>query len=134
MISIDINHPDVMEFIKIKRDLTQVTGANISIKLNKEFMEAVEKDEDYILRFPCNQYLDGEVKPNKDYFGHEVEYNTLYEFELGQIKKVRARELWDETIKSAHGVAEPGLMFWDNMVGYSPDGVYPQFKQVTTNP
>ena len=41
MISMDINHPDIMEFIKIKRDLSQVTGANISIKLNDEFMKAV---------------------------------------------------------------------------------------------
>ena len=56
MLSIDINHPDVMHFIKIKRDLSQVTGANISIKLNDEFMKAVENDEDYLLRFPCNVY------------------------------------------------------------------------------
>ena len=43
-----------MDFIEIKRDLTQVTGANISIKLNNEFMKAVENDEDYVLRFPCD--------------------------------------------------------------------------------
>ena len=133
MISIDINHPDVMEFIKIKRDLSQVTGANISVKLNDEFMKAVENDEDYWLRFPCD-YTN--FVPNE-----EVDYNILepsINLSTGKteayVKRVKAKEYWDEIIKSAHNVAEPGLMFWDNMVNYSPDGIYPQFKQVTTNP
>jgi len=56
MLSIDINHPDSLDFIKIKRDLSQVTGANISVKISEEFMKAVENDEDYLLRFPCNVY------------------------------------------------------------------------------
>lgn len=128
MISMDINHPDVLDFIKIKRDLTQVTGANISIKLNDEFMKAVEEDKDYILRFPC----DAEV-PN-----YVVDYDKLLEINTDEdtvhIRRIKAREYWDEIIKSAHGVAEPGLMFWDNMVNYSPDGVYHQYRQVTTNP
>jgi ribonucleoside-diphosphate reductase alpha chain len=131
MISIDINHPDVMDFIKIKRDLTQVTGANISIKLNKEFMEAVEKDEDYILRFPC----DLDITKG---FQEPLPYNTLEKIsclgEIGYVKKIKAKEYWDEIVKSAHNVAEPGLMFWDNMVNYAPDGVYPQYKPITTNP
>lgn len=127
MISIDINHPDVEEFAKIKRDLTQVTGANISIKLNADFMKAVENDGDYFLKFPCDS----------EWFGGSIEefpYNELKQWGNIQVKRVKAKELWDECIKSAHNVAEPGLMFWDNMVDYSPDGVYPQFRQVTTNP
>jgi len=132
MISMDINHPDVMEFIKIKRDLTQVTGANISIKLNDYFMKAVEANEDYILRFPCNAIIldEKELLDNPKFH-----YNELYPTTNGQFyKRIKAKEYWDEIIKSAHNVAEPGLMFWDNMVNYSPDGVYPQFKQITTNP
>ena len=135
MISMDVRHPDILEFIKIKRDLSQVTGANISIKLNNEFMEAVENDEDYILRFPCdmqvyfnpvndpyNELLSvWQCKGNKD----EV---------VGYCKKIRAKELWDEIITSAHGYAEPGIIFVDNHHDQSPDGVYPQFKGVTTNP
>jgi ribonucleoside-diphosphate reductase alpha chain len=133
MLSIDIKHPDVMQFIKIKRDLTQVTGANISIKLNKEFMEAVKADEDYILRFPC----DLDISKYKD--SRPFTYDELYPFQGtigkgGYYKIIKAREYWKEIIKSAHNVAEPGLMFWDTMVDYSPDGVYPEFKQVTTNP
>ena len=50
------------------------------------------------------------------------------------VKKIRAKEYWDEIIKSAHGYAEPGIIFIDNHHTYSPDGVYPQFKGITTNP
>ena len=128
MLSISINHPDVMDFIKIKRDLTQVTGANISIKLNNEFMEAVEKDEDYILRFPCDLDLD---KSGKTFTS---DYGILQPYANGFIKVIKAKEYWNEIIKSAHNVAEPGLMFEDNHINYSPDGVYEQYKGVTTNP
>jgi ribonucleoside-diphosphate reductase alpha chain len=125
--SIDINHPDVMQFIKIKRDLTQVTGANISIKLNDDFMKAVQADADYMLRFPCTlEALSEEWEA--------LEYDTLHSDGENYYKKIRAKQYWDEIIKSAHNVAEPGLMFWGSMIDYSPDGVYPQFKQVTTNP
>ena len=130
MLSIDVNHPDVMDFIKIKRDGTSVTGANISIKINDKFMKAVENDEDYILRFPCNITADITEDPDFD----KLEYNKLETWSNCYVKKIKAKEYWDEIIKSAHGYAEPGLMFWDNMVNYSPDGAYPQFKQITTNP
>ena len=142
MLSIDINHPDVMDFIKIKRDLTKVTGANISIKLNKEFMQAVKKDEDYILKFPCTaqlseMYWETDNTADKGFEGFNL--NELYQVYQGNsekvyIKRIKAKEYWDEIIKSAHGVAEPGLMFWDNMIDYSPDGVYPDYQAITTNP
>ena len=128
MLSIDINHPDVMDFIKIKRDGTSVTGANISIKINNEFMKAVEADEDYILRFPCDLVLEGE-----DY--SDLPYNELAVYNVkNYIKRIKAKEYWNEIIKSAHGYAEPGIIFVDNHHNYSPDGAYPQFKGVTTNP
>lgn len=127
--SMDVNHPDILEFIKIKRDLTKVTGANISIKLNDEFMKAVENDEDYILRFPCDVHV-GDL----DEYDHEP-YNILQEEVEGEyFKKIKAREYWEEIIKSAHNVAEPGLIFTENHHEYSPDGVYDQYKGVTTNP
>jgi len=129
MISMDINHPDILQFIKMKRDLSKVTGANISIKLDDEFMHAVMQDNDYILKFPCD--LDITTLADMQY---SVPYNKLLPYGNGYIKHIRAIEYWDEIIKSAHSVAEPGLMFWNKMVEYSPDGVYPQFKQITTNP
>ena len=129
MISIDINHPDVLEFIKIKRDRTSVTGANISIKLNNEFMKAVESDSDYILRFPIDSSVE-DIEPN------QFDYNILYNHKGSNIyfKRINAKEYWDEIITSAKDYAEPGLMFWNRMIDYSPDGVYDQFRQVTTNP
>jgi ribonucleotide reductase alpha subunit len=132
MISISINHPDVMDFILIKRDLTKVTGANISIKLNNSFMEAVKKDDDYILTFPCDfAGLDAHQEMIKD-----LPYDALTTIEGGEvyIKKIKAKQYWDEIINSAHSVAEPGLMFEDNHINYSPDGVYEQYRGVTTNP
>lgn len=135
MLSIDINHPDVMDFIKIKRDGTSVTGANISIKINNDFMKAVENNEDYFLRFPCNSSTEELLYPNET-----IEYNKLYRCshiksrDVVYTKKIKAKEYWDEIIKSAHGYAEPGIIFVDNHHNYSPDGVYPQFKGVTTNP
>jgi len=56
LIDIDIRHPDVEEFITVKSDSTKVTGANISIKIRDDFMKAVNNDNDYILRYPCNFY------------------------------------------------------------------------------
>ena len=133
MLSIDINHPDVMDFIKIKRDGTSVTGANISIRLNNDFMKAVENNEDYILRFPCD------IKTSVNEWTN-VEYNKLITFldHSGDvnyyIKKVKAKEYWDEIIKSARNYAEPGLMYWDNVINYDPAGVYDRFKPISSNP
>lgn len=125
MISMDINHPDILEFIRIKRDLTQVTGANISIKLNNEFMKAVENNESYCLRFPIDK------KPIRKM---DMANDILYGHDEGFVKWISAREYWNEIIKSAHNVAEPGLMYWDAMINYSPDGVYDKYKAITTNP
>lgn len=132
MISINVNHPDVMEFIKIKRDLSQVTGANISIQFTDKFMEAVEKDEDYFLRFPCDWDISNEELYGADY----NELNTYYDFDNTKkyYKKVRAKEIWDEYTESAHGVAEPGEIFVDRHWNYSPDGVYTIYRGITTNP
>jgi ribonucleoside-diphosphate reductase alpha chain len=133
MISMDVNHPDIMDFIKIKRDLTQVTGANISIKLNNSFMKAVENNEDYILRFPCNYNLIDDNSWMKD-----LEYNKLTNITnvVGNIylKKIKAKEYWDEIIKSAKEYAEPGLMYWDNMLNNDPAAVYEQYRPICSNP
>lgn len=130
MISIDVNHPDIFDFVRIKRDLTQVTGANISIKLNDDFMKAVINDKDYLLRFPCDQDLTG-------FEDDDIPYDELIIYQEDTkvyVRRIKAKELWNEIIESAHGVAEPGLMFWDNMVDYSPDGVYALYRAITTNP
>jgi ribonucleoside-diphosphate reductase alpha chain len=110
MITIDVNHPDVEKFAVIKHDLKKVTGANISIKLSDEFMSAVQKDENYTLKFPVNS-----KNPSV-------------------IKVVKAKELWNTIVASARNNAEPGLIFWDKQHFYSTSSLYPQYKNVSTNP
>jgi ribonucleoside-diphosphate reductase alpha chain len=112
MITIDVRHPDVFEFVNIKKDRTKVTGANISVMLRDDFMEAVKNDEDYILRFPCDADIaDADV-----------------------VKTVKAKELYDSIVENAWENAEPGQMFIDKHWNYSPDGAYEQYRGVTTNP
>ncbi len=110
MLTMDIAHPDIEEFITIKQDLTKITGANISVRLSDEFMNAVVADENYTLRWPIDS-------PNPEI-----------------TKEVRAKDLWDVIIKSAHNTAEPGLIFWDKQHDYSTSSLYPGFKNVSTNP
>lgn len=133
MLSMSINHPDIEEFITKKQDLTKVTGANISVKVTDEFMQAVENDKDYILRFPVDESVP------QGLMIEEMPYNELWFFSDDDhpnsfFKKVRARELWDTLMHCAWNTAEPGIMFEGAMHNYSPDGVYPDFKMVGTNP
>ena len=96
MITLDVNHPDIQEFIEIKNDAarSKVQFANISIKVSDEFMEAVENDADFELKFE----------------------NEKVKF----AKTIRARDLWEQLVKSAWASAEPGLIFWDSVKKYSP--------------
>lgn len=128
MLSMSINHPDIEEFITKKQDLTKVTGANISVKVTDEFMQAVMENKDYWLRYPVDC-------PNFEMlYSDNFEYNVLYSTDRGHIKKVRARELWNTLMHCAWNTAEPGIMFEGAMHNYSPDGVYPDFKMIGTNP
>jgi ribonucleoside-diphosphate reductase alpha chain len=110
MLSMDIAHPDVEDFITIKQDLQKVTGANISIRLSDEFMHAVEANAEYTHKWPIDS-----DNPKLT-------------------KTVNAKELWDTIIKCAHNTAEPGLIFWDRQHWYSTSSVYPGYKNTSTNP
>lgn len=136
MLSMDIRHPDVLEFITAKQDLSQVTGANISVMIRDEFMEAVQRDGDYLLRFPCDNDFYG--KADISMMEH-MPYNDLITEStahgpVAYYKKVKAKEYWDKIIECAWSSAEPGIMFIDRHWNYSPDGIYPQYRGVTTNP
>jgi ribonucleoside-diphosphate reductase alpha chain len=94
MITIHVDHPDVVDFIDVKRDLSHVNHANISVAITDKFMRAVEKDENFTLEF----------------------HN-----EKADIKRVvKAKELWDKLVRSAWASAEPGIIFWDNVKNESP--------------
>jgi ribonucleoside-diphosphate reductase alpha chain len=110
MITIRCDHPDVLEFIEIKNDpsRTKVQYANISVRLTDEFMQAVEKDREFTLRY---------------------QNDVIGRFE----KKVRAKEVWEKLIQNAHASAEPGLILWDNVKRESTTE-YNGMEVVTTNP
>lgn len=132
MLSMDIRHPDILEFITAKRDKTKVTAANISVRVTDEFMTAVKKDDDFILRWPIDSTIDDcQVK--------NIPYNTLKSGwdsngDVVYFKKVKAKEIWDIFVQCNWESAEPGLLFLDSHIQNSPDGVYPEYQGVTTNP
>jgi len=112
MQTISVHHPEIRTFINIKRDLTKVTGANLSIRVSDEFMNAVKSNTDFELRWP-------------------VDSKTPKVSEM-----TSARILWEEIIESATVCAEPGLLFWDNILRNSPADSYSHkgFATSSTNP
>ena len=112
MITISVKHPQVRDFIRIKRNLTRVTGANISVRLTDDFMHAVRNESDFVLQWPVDSE-NPEVTSTVD-----------------------AKDLWHEIIESAHACAEPGLLFWDNAKQRTPSDIYEDegFGSVSTNP
>ena len=144
MLSIDIKHPDSLEFITKKQDLTKVTGANVSVQIDDDFMRAVEKDDDYVMQWPVDGIINWDLTSEMNSF-KELEYGKLYpmaytdnEFKSiakhGYFKKCKAKEVWETIIHCAWNTAEPGIIFSTRHHNYSPDGVYPQFKGTCTNP
>jgi ribonucleoside-diphosphate reductase alpha chain len=137
MISIDINHPDVPEFIDIKTDLEKVTSANISVRVSDEFMRAVEEDKDYILRFPCDLKIDLE----KDVI-ENLKYNELTILknysentnDFKYVKKVRAKELFDKLCENNWNYAEPGILYWDRIANYNLLSEDKEFEYAGVNP
>ena len=115
MITMDVRHPDIEQFVTMKHDLTKVTGANVSIKLSDDFMNAVENNSEFLLRYPVDANPDEEVK---------------------YTKIVEARELWQTIIDSAAMTAEPGLLMWDNIKKNLPADCYVEegFETISTNP
>ena len=127
MISMSCKHPDIDEFIKVKQDLTKITGANVSVKFDDEFMQAVVDDKVYLQRFPIETditdlNLEDYPLNEKVFIGNKC------------FKKVKARELWNEFALCSWRTAEPGIMYEDKHFNYSPDSVYKEYKGVTTNP
>lgn len=112
MLTISVHHPEIITFINAKRDLKKVTGANISVKVTDEFMNAVKNKEKLHLRWPV------------DAKAPSIE------------KWIDAEEVWDILISAAHSSAEPGILFWDTATKYTPSDIYKDFgfASVSTNP
>lgn len=136
MLSLDVRHPDVEEFINIKANTDQITSANISVRVNDDFMSAVEHDEDYILRWPCDIDLSKFTKEYKD-----CPYNTLTYLEdhtdnnkIFYIKKVKARELFNQLVKNNWNYAEPGILYWDQIENWNMMQQNEDFEYAGINP
>ncbi|MCL4364818.1 adenosylcobalamin-dependent ribonucleoside-diphosphate reductase [Candidatus Marsarchaeota archaeon] len=108
MITMSVDHPDIVDFIKVKRNVANVRYANISVRITDEFMHAVKNDSVFTLRFE-NKVI-GRIERN-----------------------VRARDIWHELVESARDWAEPGIIFWDTMKKYSPSE-YNGMEIISTNP
>jgi len=114
MITIDCRHPEIETFIDIKRDLKKVTGANISIRFTDEFMQAVENNTGFCLRWPVEAHPeDAEI-----------------------VKMVDAKQVWDKFVDAAWASAEPGALFWDTVVNQGIVDNYRDvgYKTISTNP
>lgn len=112
MLSVSIKHPDSEAFIDAKMTEGKVTGANVSVKLDDEFMRAAIEDKPYMQQFPIDS-------PNP------------------VVKKeVSARKLWEKIVHNAWKSAEPGVLFWDTIIRESIPDCYADlgFRTVSTNP
>lgn len=112
MLSVSIKHPDSESFIDAKLEQGKVTGANVSVKIEDDFMEAVEKGKSYIQSYPVNSE------------------NSIYK------KEIDAGKLWEKIVRNAWQSAEPGILFWDTIIRESVPDCYADlgYRTVSTNP
>jgi ribonucleoside-diphosphate reductase alpha chain len=112
MLSISVKHPDAENFIDAKKELGKVTSANISVRIDDEFMKAVAENNKYTQQYPINS-----------------DNPTV-------AKEIDARQLWDKIIHNAWQSAEPGVLFWDTIIRESVPDSYADlgFKTLSTNP
>ncbi|MCK5135379.1 MAG: adenosylcobalamin-dependent ribonucleoside-diphosphate reductase [Bacteroidales bacterium] len=112
MLSISIKHPDAENFIDAKLEAGKVTGANVSVRINDEFMKAVVEGKSFVQQYPIDS-----VNPS-------------------YTKEIDARGLWKKIVYNAWKSAEPGILFWDTVSRESVADSYSDrgFKTVSTNP
>jgi len=102
-------HPDVMEYIEVKQDITKLQHMNLSVAISDDFIKAVKEDGEWDLVFPdtthpdYDKLWDGNLKKWKEEMGLPI---TVY-------KTIKARELWSKICYSAWACAEPGLIMLD---------------------
>ena len=112
MLSVSIKHPDSESFIDAKMTEGKVTGANVSVKLDDEFMQAAVEGKPYIQQYPIDS-------PNPMVS-----------------KEIDASALWRKIVHNAWKSAEPGVLFWDTIIRESVPDCYADlgFRTVSTNP
>ena len=112
MLSVSIKHPDSEAFIDAKMTEGKVTGANVSVKIDDEFMRAATEDKEYVQQFPIDSA------------------SPLVK------KSVKAKQLWGKIVHNAWKSAEPGVLFWDTIIRESIPDCYADlgFRTESTNP
>lgn len=112
MLSISIKHPDSESFIDAKMSAGKVTGANVSVRIDNEFMQAVIDGKPYRQQYPIDS-------PNPTF-----------------VKEIDARKFWEKIVHNAWKSAEPGILFWDTIASEAIPDCYADFgyKTVSTNP
>ncbi len=112
MLTLSVRHPDAEHFVDAKMDGTKVTGANVSLRIDDAFMEAVLKNESYEQKFPIES-THPKVK-----------------------RKTDALALWNKIVHNAWKSAEPGVIFWDTVIRESVPDCYASlgFTTISTNP
>ncbi|MFA5932899.1 MAG: adenosylcobalamin-dependent ribonucleoside-diphosphate reductase [Microgenomates group bacterium] len=120
-------HPDIEEFIEAKQDLTKLAGANLSVCLSDVFMEAVENDADWILRFPDHKHPQYDLEWDGDLVGWIEKGYPVVDY-----KTVKAKDIWNKICQLAWASAEPGLHFLERSNKQSNTWYFE--KLVCTNP
>src|SRR5690554_6150013 len=112
MLSVSINHPDSEDFIDAKMEQGKVTGANVSVRIDDKFMEAVRDGKNYLQKYP------------------------IFSDNPKNTKEVDAQKLWKKIVHNAWKSAEPGILFWDTIIKESVPDCYADlgYKTVSTNP
>ena len=112
MLTVSIKHPDSESFIDAKMVEGKVTGANVSVRIDDEFMQAAVEGKPYLQRYP--------VDSDKPEYTHEVD----------------ARALWNKIVHNAWKSAEPGVLFWDTISREAIPDCYSDlgFRTISTNP
>ncbi len=127
MLILNCWHPDVIDFINSKKEAGKITNANISVAITDDFMDAVKNDKPWDLIFPDTtdplyaEHWDGNIKRWQELGGKVIKHKT-----------VRAADIWDNIIASAHSSAEPGMYFIDRANYYSNSHYYADLP--CTNP
>ncbi len=112
MLSVSVKHPDAEDFIDAKMTEGKITGANVSVKIDDAFMQAVVDDKSYVQQFPVDAQ-----QPKMS-------------------REISARTLWRKIVHNAWQSAEPGVLFWDTILRESIPDCYADlgFRTVSTNP
>ncbi|MCG8409915.1 MAG: adenosylcobalamin-dependent ribonucleoside-diphosphate reductase [Bacteroidales bacterium] len=112
MLSISSKHPDAEDFIDAKLEAGKITGANVSVRIDDDFMRSVVENKPYRQQYPINSD------------------NPIFE------QKVDAKKIWKKIVHNAWKSAEPGILFWDTIINESVADSYSDlgYQTVSTNP